>query len=308
MSHKDVEQIISRAVVDEQFRELLFTSPNEALTGHDLTADERRRSRACHARSSTMRSAISSCARLRGARARPPAPQSGLSSIGAASGTTRATRTDLISDAAVSMDGRRGMTARAAPDAGRAGPPRVSPSATDRDRRRRAGEHAVQFAVSALDRPEPSEGGAGAARHPRRILYLTLRFAERIGTSTYAEIVRLTSSVRDLAGDWVFAAALFDSTRLDEAAYVNDILRRGWPARDSKAAREAFIDRLLDVRAQVASRFSTNRWSTSQAVGPGSWASRACFSNRSPRSRWRSALKKNFQESSSSSGAPTAKA
>jgi hypothetical protein len=41
MSHKDVEQIISRAVVDEQFRELLFTSPNEALSGHDLTADER---------------------------------------------------------------------------------------------------------------------------------------------------------------------------------------------------------------------------------------------------------------------------
>jgi hypothetical protein len=41
MSHKDVEQIISRAVVDEQFRELLFTSPNEALAGHDLTADER---------------------------------------------------------------------------------------------------------------------------------------------------------------------------------------------------------------------------------------------------------------------------
>ena len=30
MSHKDVEQIISRAVVDEQFREVLFTSPNEA--------------------------------------------------------------------------------------------------------------------------------------------------------------------------------------------------------------------------------------------------------------------------------------
>ena len=40
---------------------------------------------------------------------------------------------------------------------------------------------------------------------PVQILYLTLRFAERIGTSRYAEIVRLTSSVRDLAGDWVFA-------------------------------------------------------------------------------------------------------
>ena len=42
MSHKDVEQIVSRAVVDEQFRELLFASPNEALAGHDLTADELR--------------------------------------------------------------------------------------------------------------------------------------------------------------------------------------------------------------------------------------------------------------------------
>jgi hypothetical protein len=41
MSHKDVEQIISRAVVDEQFRDLLFSSPNEALAGHDLSADER---------------------------------------------------------------------------------------------------------------------------------------------------------------------------------------------------------------------------------------------------------------------------
>ena len=41
MSHKDVEHIISRAVVDQQFRELLFTSPNQALAGHDLTTDER---------------------------------------------------------------------------------------------------------------------------------------------------------------------------------------------------------------------------------------------------------------------------
>ena len=33
MSHKDVEQIISRAVVDEQFRELLFTSPERGPGG-----------------------------------------------------------------------------------------------------------------------------------------------------------------------------------------------------------------------------------------------------------------------------------
>src|SRR4051812_30275196 len=200
-----------------------------------------------------MRSAISSCARSRGARARPPAPQSGLSSIGAASGTTRATRTDLISDAAVSMDGRRGMTARAAPDAGRAGSPTPRPpQVTTTD--------GVVLVSMPFDSPfQPSIGlsllkaALAPLAIPVQILYLTLRFAERIGTSTYAEIVRMTSSVRDLTGDWVFAAVLFDPTRLDEAAYLNDILRRGWPARDSCAAREAFIDRLLGVRAQVGS-------------------------------------------------------
>jgi ribosomal peptide maturation radical SAM protein 1 len=145
------------------------------------------------------------------------------------------------------------MTARAAPDAGRSGSPASRPpqlTATD----------GVVLVSMPFDSPfQPSIGlsllkaALAPLAIPVQILYLTLRFAERIGTSTYAEIVRLTSSVRDLAGDWVFAAALFDSTRLDEAAYVNDILRRGWPARDSKAAREAFIDRLLDVRAQVDS-------------------------------------------------------
>jgi ribosomal peptide maturation radical SAM protein 1 len=145
------------------------------------------------------------------------------------------------------------MTARAAPEAGRAGsatpgPPQVTTT------------EGVVLVSMPFDSPfQPSIGlsllkaALAPLAIPVQILYLTLRFAERIGTSTYAEIVRLTSSVRDLAGDWVFAAALFDPTHLDEAAYVNDIVRRGWPARDSDAAREAFIDRLLDVRAQVDS-------------------------------------------------------
>lgn len=42
MSHKAVEDIISRAVVESEFRELLFSAPDKALAGHDLTADERK--------------------------------------------------------------------------------------------------------------------------------------------------------------------------------------------------------------------------------------------------------------------------
>jgi hypothetical protein len=42
MSHKAVEDIISRAVVDTQFREQLFSAPDQALAGHDLTADEKK--------------------------------------------------------------------------------------------------------------------------------------------------------------------------------------------------------------------------------------------------------------------------
>jgi len=145
------------------------------------------------------------------------------------------------------------MTARAALDAGRAGSPTPRPpQVTTTD--------GVVLVSMPFDSPfQPSIGlsllkaALAPLAIPVQILYLTLQFAERIGTSTYAEIVRLTSSVRDLAGDWLFAAALFDPTRLDEAAYVSDIVRRGWPSRDSAAAREAFIDRLLDVRAQVDS-------------------------------------------------------
>jgi ribosomal peptide maturation radical SAM protein 1 len=145
------------------------------------------------------------------------------------------------------------MTARAALDAGRARSPTPRPpQVTTTD--------GVVLVSMPFDSPfQPSIGlsllkaALAPLAIPVQILYLTLRFAERIGTSTYAEIVRLTSSVRDLAGDWLFAAALFDPTRLDEAAYINDIVRRGWPSRDSAAVREAFIDRLLDVRAQVDS-------------------------------------------------------
>jgi hypothetical protein len=41
MSHKAVEDIISRAVVDLEFRELLFSNPDQAIAGATLTDDEK---------------------------------------------------------------------------------------------------------------------------------------------------------------------------------------------------------------------------------------------------------------------------
>lgn len=40
MSQEAVSQIIGRAVVDAEFRELLFSNPDQALQGFDLTEDE----------------------------------------------------------------------------------------------------------------------------------------------------------------------------------------------------------------------------------------------------------------------------
>jgi len=41
MSQDAVSQIIGRAVTDAEFRELLFSSPEQALKGYDLAADEK---------------------------------------------------------------------------------------------------------------------------------------------------------------------------------------------------------------------------------------------------------------------------
>ena len=40
MSQDAVSQIIGRAVIDTEFRNLLFSNPDQALQGHDLTDDE----------------------------------------------------------------------------------------------------------------------------------------------------------------------------------------------------------------------------------------------------------------------------
>lgn len=41
MSESTVKEIISRAVADEQFRNLLFTNSEQALEGYNLSAEDR---------------------------------------------------------------------------------------------------------------------------------------------------------------------------------------------------------------------------------------------------------------------------
>lgn len=41
MSKKAVEQIIGRMVTDPEFRDLFFSTPEQALAEYDLTMDER---------------------------------------------------------------------------------------------------------------------------------------------------------------------------------------------------------------------------------------------------------------------------
>ncbi len=40
MSAETIQQIIGRAIAEEPFRELLFSNPDQALAGFDLTGDE----------------------------------------------------------------------------------------------------------------------------------------------------------------------------------------------------------------------------------------------------------------------------
>jgi hypothetical protein len=40
MAHDAVSQVIGRAVIDTEFRTLLFSNPTQALQGYDLSGDE----------------------------------------------------------------------------------------------------------------------------------------------------------------------------------------------------------------------------------------------------------------------------
>jgi len=40
MSAENVQSLLARAMAEAEYRELLFSDPDKALAGHDLTADE----------------------------------------------------------------------------------------------------------------------------------------------------------------------------------------------------------------------------------------------------------------------------
>lgn len=41
MSQQAVQELVGRAVMDQAFRELLFSNPDQAFKGYDLTAQEK---------------------------------------------------------------------------------------------------------------------------------------------------------------------------------------------------------------------------------------------------------------------------
>ena len=43
MTMDEIEKVIGRAVLDEEFRELLFSDPEKALASFDLTDEERKK-------------------------------------------------------------------------------------------------------------------------------------------------------------------------------------------------------------------------------------------------------------------------
>jgi ribosomal peptide maturation radical SAM protein 1 len=86
------------------------------------------------------------------------------------------------------------------------------------------------------------------------IRYFGLPFAKRIGRRLYFELStddRL--SARQLAGEWLFAHALFDRTQADDERYFDEILRcrSGWVIDDVAPLHHSTVRRLKDNRRHV---------------------------------------------------------
>jgi ribosomal peptide maturation radical SAM protein 1 len=75
------------------------------------------------------------------------------------------------------------------------------------------------------------KGSLNRERIPSRVLYFTMSFARQVGQSFYMGIANGEEpTVRELAGEWIFAQALFGDAATDERTYVEEVLgrRRGW--------------------------------------------------------------------------------
>ena len=87
---------------------------------------------------------------------------------------------------------------------------------------------------------------AGLARQgvDAKVHYFTIRFAEAVGQGFYCGVANDGKpAVEDLAGEWLFNRALFDTTAADDAVYVEQLLRGYYS--------DALIDRLLRARALI---------------------------------------------------------
>lgn len=83
------------------------------------------------------------------------------------------------------------------------------------------------------------------------IHYFTVRFAELVGSKFYLNVSGgIRPSMTKLAGEWIFNAALFDSTIEDEERYVETILKRRPPATSVAVRRttRAQVEEILRAR------------------------------------------------------------
>jgi len=86
------------------------------------------------------------------------------------------------------------------------------------------------------------------------VRYFGLPFAQRIGRPLYFALSSdIRPSARQLAGEWLFARALFDTTAEDDERYFDNVLRRrdGWIVDDMPPIHPATIRKLADARRHV---------------------------------------------------------
>ena len=84
-----------------------------------------------------------------------------------------------------------------------------------------------------------------------RIHYFTLRFAELVGSRFYLGVADgIRPAMTKLAGEWIFNAALFDTTPEDEEAYIESILQRRPPATNvaSRRITKAQVAQIIRAR------------------------------------------------------------
>jgi ribosomal peptide maturation radical SAM protein 1 len=88
---------------------------------------------------------------------------------------------------------------------------------------------------------------------PARVRYFTIRFAELTGQAFYHGLCSTSTSIQDLAGEWIFSGSLFGSSPRDEE-YVDLILRKRALSPEDEPeipASPALISRILNARRQA---------------------------------------------------------